>query len=74
MLFHILILKEIHRMNHTSHNVTIGDVAKAAGTSVSTVSVSLSGSTYPVSAAKRNERVLHAANTLDTSPTCLDAC
>ena len=39
-------------MNHTSHNVTIGDVAKAAGTSVSTVSRVLSGSTYPVSAAK----------------------
>ena len=57
-------------MNHTSHNVTIGDVAKAAGTSVSTVSRVLSGSTYPVSAAKR-ERVLHAANTLGYEPNLL---
>lgn len=57
-------------MNNTSHNVTIGDVAKTAGTSISTVSRVLSGSNYPVSAAKR-ERVLHAANTLGYEPNLL---
>ena len=60
-------------MNHTSHNVTIGDVAKAAGTSVSTVSRVLSGSTYPVSAARGNVCCM-LQTLLDTSPTCLDAC
>ena len=50
-------------MTNNTSNVTIGDVAKAAGTSISTVSRVLSGSDYPVSAAKR-ERVLQAASSL----------
>lgn len=57
-------------MNTASHTVTINDVAKAAGTSVSTVSRVLSGSTYPVSAAKR-ENVLRAATTLGYEPNLL---
>lgn len=57
-------------MNDISHNVTIGDVAKAAGTSVSTVSRVLSGSNYPVSAAKR-ESVLRAASSLGYEPNLL---
>lgn len=50
-------------MTNNTSNVTIGDVAKAAGTSISTVSRVLSGSDYPVSAVKR-ERVLQAASSL----------
>lgn len=57
-------------MNNTSHNITIGDVAKAAGTSVSTASRVLSGSDYPVSPTKR-ESVLRAANTLGYEPNML---
>ena len=57
-------------MNPTCHTVTINDVAKAAGTSVSTVSRVLSGSSYPVSAAKR-ESVLRAAGTLGYEPNLL---
>jgi LacI family transcriptional regulator len=51
-------------------NVTILDVAKAANTSVATVSRVLSGSGYPVSRECR-ERVLHAAKELGYSPNLL---
>ncbi|MCC8024523.1 MAG: LacI family transcriptional regulator [Clostridium sp.] len=57
-------------MINTSQTVTIGDVAKAAGTSISTVSRVLSGSNYPVSAVKR-ERVLSAAKELGYEPNML---
>lgn len=57
-------------MNNTRQDVTISDVAKASGTSISTVSRVLSGSNYPVSAAKR-ERILQAASELGYEPNLL---
>ena len=45
-------------MNHTSHNVTIGDVAKALILSV----------------LPRGNVCCMLQTLLDTSPTCLDAC
>ena len=57
-------------MTKDSHNITISDVAKAANTSISTVSRVLSGSSYPVSADKRS-RVLQAAAALGYEPNML---
>lgn len=57
-------------MKNIDSNITIGDVAKAAGTSISTASRVLSGSNYPVSAAKR-ESILHAAARLGYEPNML---
>lgn len=57
-------------MKLNSQNVTINDVAKASGTSVSTVSRVLSGSSYPVRADKR-ELILRAAQELGYEPNLL---
>lgn len=57
-------------MNVSSHSITIADVAKTAGTSVSTASRVLSGSDYPVSAVKK-ELILNAAASLGYEPNLL---